>query len=156
MSAQLTPPARGTLVPLSYEAAARETEAALVGAGFDLIAETDVRALQWRHGGKRVRPYTLLSAWHPALADAALRADPGTGPLVVCTVAVYAADEPGRSVVCASDPAAALAGDAALEPIARRLRARLAEALARVAEYEPPAASYVDVEEVEAVEEAGS
>jgi len=156
MPAQLTPSASGTLVPLSYEAATRETEAALAGAGFDVIAKTDVRALQWRHGGKRVRPYTLLSAWHPALADLALRADPDTGPLAACNVAVYAAEEPGWSVVCAADPSAALALDADLEPIARQLGARLAAAVARVAEYEPPSVSYVDFEEIEVVEDVGS
>jgi uncharacterized protein (DUF302 family) len=124
----------GTTVNLPYEQAVERTRAALAGEGFGVLTEIDVRATLQAKLGADFRPYVILGACNPPLAQRALGAELDIGLLLPCNVVVYAADEPGRSVVAAMDPVEALAltGNEAIRPLAAEVRERLERALAAV------------------------
>jgi uncharacterized protein (DUF302 family) len=123
-------------------------KAALTDVGFDVVTETDMRALLWRHGGKRIRPCVIFGVCHPTLAHRAARLDPDATSLLLCNVAIYAVEDGGWTVVRATDPASTLTSyDPSLESIANELSARLTDALTRVADYAAPARGLALVEE---------
>jgi uncharacterized protein (DUF302 family) len=116
---------------LPYERAVELTRAALAAEGFGVLSEIDVSATLKKKLGAEFRPYVILGACNPALAHQALSAERDIGVLLPCNVVVYAADEPGRSVVAAVDPEVSLArvGNEALRPLAADVRTRLARVL---------------------------
>jgi uncharacterized protein (DUF302 family) len=116
---------------LPYERAVELTREALAAEGFGVLSEIDVSATLKKKLGAEFRPYVILGACNPALAHQALSAERDIGVLLPCNVVVYAADEPGRSVVAAVDPEVSLArvGNEALRPLAADVRTRLARVL---------------------------
>jgi uncharacterized protein (DUF302 family) len=74
----------------------------------------------------------ILGACNPPLAHRALTLERDIGLLLPCNVVVYAADEPGKSVVAAMDPVAALelTGNEQIRSVAEQVRVRLERALA--------------------------
>jgi uncharacterized protein (DUF302 family) len=78
------------------------------------------------------RPYVILGACNPRLAYQALTAERDIGLLLPCNVVVYAADEPGKSVVAVLDPVKALSltGNDTIQPLASEVRSRLERVLA--------------------------
>jgi uncharacterized protein (DUF302 family) len=116
---------------LPYERAVELTRKALAAEGFGVLSEIDVSATLKQKLGVDFRPYVILGACNPALAHRALSAERDIGVLLPCNVVVYAADEPGRSVVAAVDPEVSLArvGNEALRPLAADVRTRLARVL---------------------------
>ena len=83
---------------------------------------------------REFRKYVILGACNPPLADRALHAELEIGLLLPCNVVVYES-EPGRSVVAAMAPIAALGivGDnAQLESVAKEADERLRRALQSV------------------------
>jgi uncharacterized protein (DUF302 family) len=116
---------------LPYERAVELTRKALAAEGFGVLSEIDVSATLKQKLGVDFRPYVILGACNPALAHRALSAERDIGVLLPCNVVVYAADEPGRSVVAAVDPEVSLArvGNTALRPLAADVRTRLARVL---------------------------
>jgi uncharacterized protein (DUF302 family) len=78
------------------------------------------------------RPYVILGACNPPLAEKALEAELDLGLLLPCNVIIY--ETAVGSVVAAMDPepVLGLVGNPALAPIAREVKARLQAALARV------------------------
>ena len=120
-----------TTLDLPYERAVELTREALAAEGFGVLSEIDVSATLKKKLGADFRPYVILGACNPALAHQALSAERDIGVLLPCNVVVYAADEPGRSVVAAVDPEVSLArvGNEALRPLAVDVRTRLARVL---------------------------
>jgi uncharacterized protein (DUF302 family) len=134
MVTQTTPYGIVTTVALPYERAVERTRAALAQQGFGVLTEIDVAATLKQKLDVTFRPYIILGACNPPLAHRALSAERDIGLLLPCNVVVYAADEPGKSVVAAMDPVAALAltGKDTIRGVAEEVRARLERALAAV------------------------
>lgn len=124
----------GTTVPVAYEQAAELARQALAAEGFGILAEMDIAATLKKKLDVNFRPYIILGACNPPLAHTALLAEPDIGLLLPCNVIVYAAEEPGRSVIAAMDPVEALAltGNDSIRPIAEDVRARLLRVLEAV------------------------
>lgn len=124
-----------TTVDYSFETAVERVRAALAKQGFGVLTEIDVRATMKAKLGEEFRPYIILGACNPSFAFKALSAELDIGLLLPCNVVVYAADEPGKSVVAAMDPVTALSltGNDAIVPVANEVRARLEQALADAA-----------------------
>ena len=121
-------------VPLAYELAVERAREALAAEGFGILAEMDIAATLRKKLDVEFRPYVILGACNPPLAHRALLAEPDIGLLLPCNVIVYAADEPGQSVVAAMDPVEALAltGNDAIRPIAEDVKGRLRRVLEAV------------------------
>jgi uncharacterized protein (DUF302 family) len=124
----------GTVVHLEYATAVERTKQALADEGFGILCEIDVAATMRKKLGIDFRPYVILGACNPPLAHRALVEEPDIGLLLPCNVVVYAADEPGRSVISALDAVAALGltGKTDLRPVADEVKAKLTRALAAV------------------------
>ena len=129
-----------TVVGLPYERAVERTREELAKEGFGVLTEIDIASTLKQKLDVDFRPYVILGACNPPLAHRALKAETDLGLLLPCNVVVYAAEEPGRSVVAAMDPEAALelTGNAEVGEVAREVRARL-ERVLRAVEQESPA-----------------
>lgn len=116
----------GLELRLSHEQAIERVTAALKEQGFGILTSIDVKATLKEKLGEEFRPYTILGACNPPLAQRALSADLQIGLMLPCNVVVYET-ESGRSRVEFLDPEVALgiAGDNGLEPIAREAEERL-------------------------------
>ena len=134
MIAQTTPYGMSTTVALEYGVAVERARTALAAEGFGILAEIDVAATLKNKLNVDFRPYVILGACNPPLAHRALMAERDIGLLLPCNVVVYAADEPGHSVVAAMDPVQALqlTGNPNIGPIAEEVRARLHRVLEAV------------------------
>ena len=124
-----------TTVDLEYALAVDRTREELSKEGFGVLCEIDISATLKKKLDADFRPYVILGACNPPLALRALTAERDLGLLLPCNVVVYAADEPGRSVVAAMDPEAALelTGNPEVREIAREVKARLERVLLGVA-----------------------
>jgi uncharacterized protein (DUF302 family) len=132
MSAHTTPYGISTIVPLPFARAVERTKEALATEGFGVLSEIDVTATMKKKLGVDFRPYVILGACNPPLAHQALVAERDIGLLLPCNVVVYAADDPGQSVVAVLDPVKAmqLSGNDAIQPIAVAVKSRLMQMLA--------------------------
>src|SRR5688500_4483644 len=97
----------GTKVAAPYDEAIDRAKAALKEQGFGVLTEIDVRATMKEKLGADFRPYVILGACNPPLAQRALSADLGVGLLLPCNVIVYDNGD-GTSSVEALDPESAL------------------------------------------------
>ena len=121
-------------VPLPYSDAVRRTTDALKEQGFGVLTTIDVQQTLKEKLNRSFREYVILGACNPPLADRALRAEVDIGLLLPCNVVVYA-DGPGKSVVAAMAPRAALeiVGDnPELSKVAFEADQRLRAALAAI------------------------
>jgi uncharacterized protein (DUF302 family) len=115
-----------TTVSGSMDEVRSRVEAALQEEGFGVLTEIDVAATLKKKIDVDRKPYLILGACNPALANQALNADPDIGLLLPCNVVVREEDD-GSVTVAFMDPAAVLSlvekeGVAAL---AAEVRARL-------------------------------
>jgi uncharacterized protein (DUF302 family) len=124
-----------TTVGLEYARAVERTREELSKEGFGVLSEIDIAATLKKKLDADFRPYVILGACNPPLAHRALTAERDIGLLLPCNVIVYAADEPGRSVVAAMDPEAALelTGNDEVRSVAAEVKARLERVLRGVA-----------------------
>ena len=129
----------GTTVALEYDRAVERTREELAKEGFGVLSEIDIAATLKKRLDVDFRPYVILGACNPPLAHRGLTAERDLGLLLPCNVVVYAADEPGSSVISAMDPEAALelTGNAEVREVATEVKARLERVLSRVAEQAP-------------------
>ena len=116
-------------VPVPFTEAVARVRDALQAQGFGVLTEIDVQATLRDKLGEVMEPYLILGACNPPLAHRALAADRRIGLLLPCNVVVRA--EAGQTVIEALDPQAmvAVAGEAALQPVADEAAARLRAAL---------------------------
>ena len=116
----------GTTVAQPVAQVRLRVEAALQAEGFGVLTEIDVAATLKAKLGIERSPYLILGACNPALAHAALEADPSIGALLPCNV-VLREDEPGITAIEVLDPVVALsiAGESSIIPIATEARERL-------------------------------
>ena len=94
-------------VPLTYEQAVERATEALKAEGFGVLTTIDVKHTLKQKLDREFRKYVILGACNPPLADRALHAELEIGLLLPCNVIVYET-EPGRSVIAAMAPIAAL------------------------------------------------
>lgn len=126
---QYSPYGFGLKVNLPYAQAVERTKAALKEQGFGVLTEVDIKQTMKEKRGVDFRPYVILGACNPLLAEQALATELDLGLLLPCNVVVYETE--GGSVVQAMDPVPVLGlvGNPRLEPIAREVKARLQAAL---------------------------
>ena len=121
----------GVDVALPYEQAVERATEELKKEGFGILTTIDVTQTLKQKLDKDFRKYTILGACNPPLAYRAFEAELEIGLLLPCNVVVYET-EPGRSVVSAMAPIAAMGvvgGNPALKDVAREADERLRRAL---------------------------
>lgn len=119
----------GTKVNMPYQEAVEKTRAALKEQGFGVLTEIDIKQTMKEKRGVDFRPYVILGACNPPLAERALAAELDLGLLLPCNVVVYETE--GGSMVQAMDPepVLGLVQNPELEPIAAEVKQRLQKAL---------------------------
>ena len=121
----------GVDVALPYEQALERATEELKKEGFGILTTIDVKQTLKQKLDKDFRKYAILGACNPPLAHRAFEAELEIGLLLPCNVVVYET-EPGRSVVSAMAPLAALGvvgGNPTLKDVAREADERLRRAL---------------------------
>ena len=118
---------------LSYRDAIERVKGLLKEQGFGVLCEIDVAKTLREKIGAEFRPYVILGACNPNLANRSLNAEAQLGLLLPCNVVVQELD--GRTIVSAVDAQAMLGivGNANLIPIADEASAALARVLEGIA-----------------------
>ena len=116
----------GKTVGLGFDAAIAQVTEELAKEGFGILTVIDVQATLKAKLDIDMRPYRILGACNPVLANQAIGAVPEIGLLLPCNVLVRE-DEAGRVHVSFMDPAAVLGlvDDARVDPLADQVKQKL-------------------------------
>jgi uncharacterized protein (DUF302 family) len=118
-----------------HEAALERVTAALAAEGFGVITSIDIQATFRQKLDVEFRPYAILGACNPTLANRALGADPRIGLLLPCNVIVYQDEDGGGTTVSVVDPIGMLGelDEPALREVADEAHARLSRVASALA-----------------------
>ncbi len=107
-------------------AVAARVREVLPSEGFGVLTEIDVQATLKKKIGVDRKPYLILGACNPKLANSALEVEPPLGVFLPCNVDVFGGDD-GATYVQSIQPEMmfGMVGNPALEPIASEVGQRL-------------------------------
>jgi len=113
-------------VSCGFDEAIDKITEALKTESFGVLTEIDVKAVLKKKIGVDRKPYTILGACNPQLANQAINADPDIGLLLPCNVVVREEDN-GVITVAFMDPNAVLGlvEQSGVEQLAGEVRAKL-------------------------------
>lgn len=116
----------GRTVDALFEDVVERAREALAAEGFGVLTEIDVAATLKKKIDVERRPYLILGACNPQLANQAINADPDIGLLLPCNV-VLREEEDASITVGFMDPAAVLGlvDKPGVEALAGEVRSRL-------------------------------
>jgi len=112
-------------VRAGYQPTVARVKELLKDEGFGVLTEIDVQATLKQKLGKDVRPYVILGACNPKLADRALELEPDIGLLLPCNVVVAERDDGTRVGVVNPQSMVAFTSNPALAEVSREADERL-------------------------------
>ena len=111
---------------MGMDAAEEKVRATLQSQGFGILTEIDVKSTFKKKLNIDFKPYKILGACNPKLADQAINFEPDIGLLLPCNVVVRQTDD-GKNIVCFMDPLAVLGlvNREEIKPMAEDVKGRL-------------------------------
>lgn len=115
-----------TVVNGNFDKVVEKVTTALMEEGFGVLTEIDVKATMKKKLDVDMRPYLILGACNPPLANKAISTDPDIGLLLPCNVVVRE-EADGSNVVAFMDPGAVLGlvDKQGIEELATEVKQRL-------------------------------